>query len=173
MLNLNPLAILQISILLFLPMMFIFIWLLLKLMISNRYIKVISCAGVITIFILITLGLIDNAPFLVKSQKTITILVVIFWEIVGIFIGAYYDVRLRVERHANYYNEVLRFRTQALMYAIPYTVFCIILGLVTGWMIITFGFSISGILFSIMFGTIYGGLLGIVLDIFSNRNNSP
>ena len=165
--NLSIITILKICTLLLLPMMFLVIWLLPRLFNSKRHSKMLVVAVIVSTFILLTMITMNQTPRQLQNIKFITAVVVIFWSLIGFFIGTYYDIRLRVELGPKYYNEVMDFRAHAMKYAFVGFMLSLALGVFIGWIVITFGLSLIGCILGILFGAFYGGVLGRLLDVVS------
>lgn len=163
--NFNLVTTLQICAFLFLATIFIVVWLFPQLLNSQRRTKVIACGGINSIFVAAVVWFTGDFFILIPKIQFVTIAVVLFWSLIALFIGGYYDIRLRIELGAQYFDEVLRFRVRNLKYALVVIAISLVLGLMTGWIVDNFGRSTSGLLLAIIFGAIYGGFVGVLLDL--------
>lgn len=163
--NFNLLTILHVGAFLFLAAIFIVVWLFPQLLNSQRRTKMIVCGGINSIFVAAVVWFTGDFFIPMPKIQLVTIAVVLFWSLIALFIGGYYDIRLRIELEAKYFDEMLRFRVRNLKYALVVIVISLVLGLITGWIPDNFGRSISGLLLAVIFRAIYGGFVGVLLDL--------
>lgn len=168
--GLEPIVFLKICAVALAPIMVGIIWLLPSFLDSKRLVKVTVGAVVVALFTVTTLIIVDNSGLHIQSVKIVAAIGAVVWGILGFFVGMYFDVRQRVKLGPQYYQEMLRLRNHAVEYGIIGAIISLLPGVVTGWIITTFGDSILGIFLSIVFGASFGGVLGGLLDKLSARS---
>jgi hypothetical protein len=160
----GPITILKICVIMIVPIMIGIIWLLPKFLHSQRFTKMIVGAIIVSAYMATTVGLLGIGNLQIQSIRLITALTAFIWGVTGFLIGAYFDVRLRIELGSTYYQKFPRLRMYAVEYGVISATISLLPGIVTGWLIVTFGASIVGLFLSIIMGTLFGGIFGRVLD---------
>jgi hypothetical protein len=160
--NLGLIGFLQICAIVMVPFMVGVIWLLPKFLNGKIQMKMIVGAMIGSSFMVFIVSLVGSSGIQIKNSWPTVALTAIIWGIGGFLMGIYYDLRLLSKLGLNYYQKPLR-SAYALGYGIVGAVISLPLGVVSGWIIMTWGTSFVGISLSGMLGAVFGGLFGWIL----------
>ena len=161
--NLGLVGLLKICAIVMVPFMVGVIWLLPKFLNSKTWTKMIVGAMIGSSYMVFIVSLVDSSGIQIKNSWPTVVLTSIIWGIGGFLVGAYFDVRLLSEPGLNYFQKYGR-SAYALGYGIVGAVISLPLGVISGWIAITWGSFIVGIILGAIVGAVYGGLLGLLFD---------
>lgn len=160
----NPIALLKICGVVLVPVMIVLIKLLPKFLQSGRSAKMPIGAVVLSVYTAVFIGMIDSISLPIQNIWFVVLLNALVWGGVGYLLGIYFDVRSRVEMGRKYYQEFWHLRLHGLEYGVLGAIASLPLGFIAGWLVVTFGASLVGLIVSFTVGLIIGGLLGWQLD---------
>ena len=93
----NPTTALKVCPIISVPLMVTIIWLLPKLLNSKRATKILMSAIIVLSYAVLTVGLVGTSSLQIQNIRFVAALTAVVWGGIGFVIGAYFDVRLRVE----------------------------------------------------------------------------
>ncbi|MBK7897696.1 MAG: hypothetical protein IPJ90_23010 [Anaerolineaceae bacterium] len=165
--NLNLITTVKICAIVAVPIMVAIIWLLPKFLNSRRSIKMLIGAIIVSIYSVLIVSIVDGSSLQIQNMKFVATFTALVWGGAGFLVGAYFDVRSRVELGTKYYQEFPRLRMHGAEYGVIGATISLPLGIVTGWIVMVYGASLIGLILSITVGIVLGGLLGNVLARYS------
>lgn len=161
--NHNPLVVIKVFAIIVVPPVIIW-WLLPKFLNSNRSVKILSSAVIVSIYTVTTVSLVDGSGLQIQNIKFVATITSLIWGIIGFVVGAYFDLRLRFRLGPKYHQEFLRLRLYGVEYGIVGAIISLPLGITAGWLVVVFGASSLGLLLSAALGAVFGAFFGRVLN---------
>lgn len=164
----NLITALKICAVALIPVALVVIKLLPKFLRSGRSAKMLIGAIVLSIYTAVLVVTIDSSSLPIQNIWFVVLLNAFVWGCVGFLVGIYFDVRSQVEMGSKYYQEFWHLRLHGAEYGVLGAIASLPLGFIASWLIVTFGASSLGWIFSFTVGLIIGGLLGWQLDRYSH-----
>ncbi len=162
--NINLIAAIEACTIITVPLMVAIIWFMPKILNSNLTTKILIGAIIISAYMALIVVFVDSSSLQIQNIRFVAILTAVVWGGLGFLVGIYFDVRLRMELGTRYYQEFTRLQMYGVTYGIVGAIISLPVGIIAGWLVVVLGASLWGLLLSIAIGSIFGGVLGWVLD---------